>query len=289
MSNKLIQQLEQIAAEEKFVLIDTCSLIYQDSEQKGILRCIHSMQKITQVPTELLENTIAFHQTLQDIFCKENTHVTKEVFAEVERGMKFAKDRIKGIQHKKEFDKNKTTDDPTKKYANLLADNLLDELERAKQTITTKTLKFYDNTSYDRLFELFKQIAPFTNDKKERATKHKYLFGDESISAAVMYLILCEEKKTPVTVVSRDFDIMRVLRTAYHLFSTIDPEKFAKKIITTPFKTYLPLTKNNEYKYHTTLNTIEQKTMGTIEKERICPEKFNAMLEIAYDTFHRIC
>lgn len=291
MRDRLIEQLEQIASKEEFIIIDNCSIVYRDAKRNNIFDHLRCNQKIAQLQKEVLEDIARFYQKVNNIISEKSAFVTKETKMEFERGINMATEKIKLLKNKNSPNKYQTQEDMMRAYKTAQADKIIDEMEKIKQKIDCKKINFKDNKVYSTLFEFFKQIRPIINHKINQ-TKMKYLFGDESICAAAFYFTITGEKNCPTTIVTQDHDIRKQMITAHYLFNKID-ERFSAKQARNPFRLHTPIQyKPTEQPEYTLVSKMNQQgnfdTTNRSQYTPYTPEQNKKLSEIAKNTIHKI-
>lgn len=298
MSEDIVKQLETIVENEPFVLFDTGPLVSTEGYGKGdFLKEIYDCKTITIIPVPLLERKLAELQSILPIICAPSAHITAEVFKEYERGARIEQQALEAKKrHSQRFGGGEYASDETISQIN-------EETFRTLKLLKRKTLNFRNKEAYQILLEFFKTLSQTADSitireiKKHwkadlKGNKHAPLYGDESIDAAVFYYMLTENSDRPsVAVVTTDHDIKRNIRTAYLLFAAVTPKLFAEKADKTPCKVYLPDGDGTEMAYKALVDTTKPQTIGTLSNLSaiIGCDKVNDALELAYDTFNRLC
>ena len=299
MSKTLFDSLETMLETEPFVIVDTCTF---DSNQgygkAGFLEQMYDFKEMRSVPLDIIErekDCIAWAATLTQ---KLNVYVTQQVYNEIERKVSKIQQSIQFLQRKisgrhKRINPNETTqEEQTSPLASELAENAFTMLKQLKQ----KILHFKDSTVYETLFKFFAELGKLDPSiylkKKQRMhdTKNPYFFGDESIAAAIYYRALTGQGSC-TTAATTDHDIKKLVRTAHILFETIDNKEFHEKTKSHRCQVYLPERQGEQFFYRPYLDTEEPQSMGTLTRleEKLGGQTVNRALELAYDTFNRVC
>ena len=306
MNTLLLDTLERTLETETFAIVDTSSLLsLRGYGDRDLLSEIYDCRTISAIPLAVLEKKLQSLMQLNRMLQKPSARVTREVLKEFERGVNIeqrtldtkkrnCKEDGENFDYAQSEDCSETSED--------LCAQIKEESFKQLQLLRRRTINFQNYAVQQKLFEFFKYLST-TVDLQSRGTKkhwkiglkgkeHEYLYGDESIEAALFYRVLLEEKdKDSTAVITTDHDIKRNVRTACILFSTVAPELFAEKTKHHPFKVYLLDGEGEKTRYRPFVDTAHNPSIGTLEGlTRIAGEKnTSSALEAAYDVFNTVC
>ncbi|MBI4140904.1 hypothetical protein HY485_03655 [Candidatus Woesearchaeota archaeon] len=299
MSETLFDSLERMLETEPFVIGDTCIF---DSNQgygkPGFLEQTYDFKEMRSVPLDIIEREKDCIEWAATLTQKPNIHVTQQIYNETERKVSKIQQTVQFLQRKiscrhKRITPNETTqEEQTSPLASELAENAFTMLKQLKQ----KILHFKDSATYETLFKFFAELGKLDpgiylkKKQKMQNTKNPYFFGDESIAAAIYYRALTGQGSC-TTAATTDHDIKKLVRTAHILFETIDEKKLREKTGVHRCQVYLPERQGEQFFYRPYLDTELPQSMGTLTRleEKLGKQAVNRALELAYDTFNRIC
>ncbi len=293
MNDRLIQDLERILKNNPFVLLDNCTINVNPENQ--IQAFLKSITSDTKTNAEFLPAKIQELQKLHSILDSSVSYVTDEIFDELNEGIRImkqcAKKDICGFENYRKNRKQTSTQE----LRQIVWEEIYSEIEKIKDLLVQRKAFFLNKDLHNEVFTFFKDaVRPYSksiiklNEERRRMRKKDYHFGDESLSAAVLYFTLTGENECPTTVVSADYDIKKELRNAYQLCMAARPKEFMRLIKITPFKGYF-LTGEKIKRYAPVVETNSAISMGNLTPQFMGEQKFKEIAVYAGEIIDKAC
>lgn len=281
--------LQTIVEKEPFVILDSSALILDipyEQESQGFIHALYLSQDIVDIKKEI-ELAILHYESIQALLKTNSTHVTKEVFLEVDRGIVIEHAILQRKREERtisdEHELRKKTDS-RRLYCREISGDLQNELAKTRALLKQTILSFNQQTTYKLLLNFFKSLAPIVKSRSKtnreleaRGVNQQYLAGDESISAAVFYFVLTQQhtknttrdtNKRRISVITQDQDIKREIRLAYHLFRALSPTNFKTLVENNPLRVYASKNKQDGWEYAPLFDTTQKNLVGSLDQER---------------------
>lgn len=283
--------LEEIAAQEGFLLFDGC--VKHDFE---FLTLTYNTRSYKQLDIALLGRLLHADREMLQFLWLECVHTIPEVVEEWRQWLQILGEKTRNYNQREQF---YIVDHPEKQGRGTEQKRLMAELNEqalqmvklARKSVYTPTMpKAYEamqraiETMEDWL-HLKTKISPYPKEREPRMWRREWPehHADERLVAMALYLSLVENRS--VALVTGDWDIVKLMRTAHCLLATRDSLPFSSEVMQTldahPVRLYFadPRVAEDRSRYTVPFDARERPAYSVFHKfpyskEKVCKRAF---------------